>query len=152
LRGDDAVRHYGGGRTARVHLLRAHDGLLLNKLDFSVAKMLHIDTMIIWLRWASSARSTMVPADRAGRETEGAVLAEIMFWIFCAAVAVVAAVFHLRAVWSGSRASLRFINQGRKYVEAPRCGGARHRPGGAGVRLQRVATAIRPRITGASSV
>jgi len=36
-----------------------HDGLLLNKLDFNVAKMLHIDTMII--------RYSLAPGDRRCR-------------------------------------------------------------------------------------
>jgi nitric oxide reductase subunit B len=69
------------------------DGFLLNKLDFSVAKMLHIDTMIIWLLMGFIGAVHWFLPIELGRETEGIKLAEIMFWIFCAAVAAVAAVF-----------------------------------------------------------
>ena len=47
-------------------------------------------------------------------------LAEIMFWIFCAAVAVVFAVFLVVQYGGSDEFAMWFINQGRKYVEAPR--------------------------------
>jgi nitric oxide reductase subunit B len=97
-----------------------HDGLLLNKLDFSVAKMLHIDTMIIWLLMGFiGAVYWFLPAEFE-RETAGIKLAEVMFWIFCAAVAVVAAVFTFVQYGPSTESTLWLINQGRKYVEAPR--------------------------------
>jgi nitric oxide reductase subunit B len=97
-----------------------HDGLLLNKLDFSVAKMLHIDTMVIWLLMGFiGAVYWFLPAEFE-RETAGIKLAEVMFWIFCAAVTVVAAVFIFVQYGPSTQTTLWLINQGRKYVEAPR--------------------------------
>jgi nitric oxide reductase subunit B len=96
------------------------DGLLLNKLDFSVVKMLHIDTMIIWLLMGFIGSVYWFLPIELERETEGIKLAETMFWIFCAAVAVVAAVFVFVQYGPATEMSLWFINQGRKYVEAPR--------------------------------
>ena len=55
-----------------------------------------------------------------GREVEGIALAELFFYIFCAAVAVVAVVFIFVQYGGSTEFSLWFINQGRKYVEAPR--------------------------------
>src|SRR6516225_11457019 len=58
-----------------------------------------------------------------GRETAGIWAAEILLYVFCAAVAVVAvvAVVFIFVQYGGSdEAALWFINQGRKYVEAPR--------------------------------
>ena len=96
------------------------DGFLLNKLDFSVVKMLHIDTMIIYLLMGFIGAVYWFLPTELGRETEGVRLAEVMFWIFCAAVAVVAAVFIFVQYGPATEASLWLINQGRKYVEAPR--------------------------------
>jgi nitric oxide reductase subunit B len=97
-----------------------HDGFLLNILDFSVAKMLHIDTMIIWLLMGFIGSVYWFLPIELERETEGIKLAEVMFWIFCAAVAVVAAVFIFVQYGPATEMSLWLINQGRKYVEAPR--------------------------------
>ena len=96
------------------------DGFLLNKLDFSVTKMLHIDTMIIWLLMGFMGAVYWFLPIEFEREVEGIKLAEIMFWIFCAAVAVVATVFIFVQYGPATEMSLWFINQGRKYVEAPR--------------------------------
>ncbi|HWH46469.1 MAG TPA: cbb3-type cytochrome c oxidase subunit I, partial [Burkholderiales bacterium] len=96
------------------------DGFLLNKLDFSVTKMLHIDTMIIWLLMGFIGSVYWFVPIEFERETVGIRLAEVLFWIFCAAVAVVAAVFIFVQYGRSTEMSLWFINQGRKYVEAPR--------------------------------
>ena len=95
-------------------------GLLFNTLDFNINKMLHIDTMVIWLLMGfMGAVYWFLPAELE-REVEGIRVAEVMFWIFCAAVAVVAAVFIFVQYGSANETSLWLINQGRKYVEAPR--------------------------------
>jgi nitric oxide reductase subunit B len=96
------------------------DGLLLNVLDFSVNKTLHIDTMIIWLLMGFMGAIYWFLPIELGRETEGIRLAELMFWVFCAAVAVVAAVFIFVQYGSSKDTTLWLIMQGRKYVEAPR--------------------------------
>lgn len=54
------------------------------------------------------------------REVVGIRAAELMFWAFCAVVAVVAAVFLFAQYGPANEFSLWFINQGRKYLEEPR--------------------------------
>jgi nitric oxide reductase subunit B len=96
------------------------DGFLLNVLDFSVNKTLHIDTMIIWLLMGFMGAIYWFLPIELERETEGIRLAEVMFWVFCAAVAVVAAVFIFVQYGPSNDTTLWLIMQGRKYVEAPR--------------------------------
>ena len=66
---------------------------LFNKLDFSIAKTLHIDTMIIWLLMGFMGAVYWFLPGELGRETEGVKLGEIMLYVFTAAVAIVALVF-----------------------------------------------------------
>jgi nitric oxide reductase subunit B len=95
-------------------------GFLLNKLDFSIAKILHIDTMILWLLLGFMGCIYWFLPGELERETEGVKLATVMFYILCSAIAVVAAVFIFVQYGGANEFSLWFINQGRKYVEAPR--------------------------------
>jgi nitric oxide reductase subunit B len=95
-------------------------GFLFNKLDFSIAKILHIDTMILWLLLGFMGCIYWFLPGELNRETEGLKLAEIMFYILCAAIVVVSLVFIFVQYGGANEFSLWFINQGRKYVEAPR--------------------------------
>jgi hypothetical protein len=95
-------------------------GFLLNTFNFSTAKILHIDTLVIWLLMGFFGAIYWFLPNELGREVEGIALAEIFFYIFCAAVAVVAVVFISIQYGGSTEFSLWFINQGRKYVEAPR--------------------------------
>ena len=95
-------------------------GFLLNQLDFSIAKILHIDTMILWLLLGFMGCIYWFLPGELKRETEGVKLAEIMFYILCAAIVVVSLVFIFVQYGGANEFSLWFINQGRKYVEAPR--------------------------------
>lgn len=97
-----------------------HPSLLFNVLDFNIAKILHINTLIIWLLMGFIGSVYWFLPQELGREVEGIWLAEILFWVFCAAVAVVAGVFIFVQYGGSNEFSLWFINQGRKYVEAPR--------------------------------
>src|SRR6185295_4919374 len=95
-------------------------GLLASSYYVHDSLLLHIDTMIIWLLMGFIGSVYWFLPIELERETEGIKLAELMFWIFCAAVAVVAAVFIFVQYGPSTQMSLWFINQGRKYVEAPR--------------------------------
>jgi nitric oxide reductase subunit B len=53
-------------------------------------------------------------------ELVGIRVAEILFWVFCAAVAAVAAVFLFVQYGGSNEWALWLVNQGRKYVEALR--------------------------------
>src|SRR5215831_5896070 len=54
------------------------------------------------------------------REPVGIRTAEVLFYVFCAAVAVVALVFIFVQYGPSNETTLWLVNQGRKYVEAPR--------------------------------
>ncbi|HEU4856625.1 MAG TPA: cbb3-type cytochrome c oxidase subunit I [Rhodanobacteraceae bacterium] len=97
-----------------------YPSMLFNVFNFSTSKILHIDTLVIWLLMAFMGAVYWYLPKELGREIEGMWLAEATFWVFCAVVAVVALVFVFVQYGSASEFSLWFINQGRKYVEAPR--------------------------------
>ena len=95
-------------------------GFLLNVFNFSTAKIVHIDGLVIWLLTGFLGAVYWFLPDELEREVEGIGLAEILFWVFWAAVAIVVAVFLFVQYGSATETSMWFINQGRKYVEAPR--------------------------------
>src|SRR5262249_36280503 len=66
---------------------------LFGLLHFSVAKMLHIDTMIIWLLMGFMGAVYWFVPEEFGCEPVGIWAAEILFWVFIAAVLIVAAIF-----------------------------------------------------------
>jgi nitric oxide reductase subunit B len=65
------------GLLASTHYVQ--DGFMLNKLDFSITKTLHIDTMIIWLLMGFIGAVYWFLPIELEREVEGIKLAEIMF-------------------------------------------------------------------------
>ncbi|MEO8223594.1 MAG: cbb3-type cytochrome c oxidase subunit I, partial [Gammaproteobacteria bacterium] len=93
---------------------------LYNVLDFSVSKTLHIDTLVIWLLMGFIGAVYWFLPQELEREVEGIWLAEILFFVFFAAVLAVAGIFIFVQYGTTSESSLWLINQGRKYVEAPR--------------------------------
>ncbi len=97
-----------------------HMGFLFQVLDFSITKTLHIDTMILWLLMGFMGCIYWFLPQELERDVEGIKLAEIMFYILCTAIATVAAVFIFVQYGGSNEFSMWFINQGRKYVEAPR--------------------------------
>ena len=93
---------------------------LFGLLHFNIAKTLHIDTMVIWLLMGFMGAIYWLLPDEFGRDLSGIRAAEILFYVFCAAVAVVAVVFVFVQYGSSNETALWLTNQGRKYVEAPR--------------------------------
>src|SRR6516164_1377470 len=93
---------------------------LFGILPFNIAKILHINTLVIWLLMGFMGSIYWFLPEELGRETAGIGAAEVLFYVFCAAVAVVAVVFIFVQYGGSDEAALWLINQGRKYVEAPR--------------------------------
>jgi nitric oxide reductase subunit B len=89
-------------------------------LNFNIAKILHIDTLVIWLLWGFMGAIYWFLPEEFGIETVGIKAAELLFYVFCAAVAVVAVVFIFVQYGSSDALGMWFVNQGRKFVEAPR--------------------------------
>ncbi len=93
---------------------------LFGVLHFNIAKILHIDTLVIWLLMGFMGAVYWFLPEEFGIETVGIRAAEILFWIFCIVVLVVAAVFVGLQYGGSDAAGMWLVNQGRKYVEAPR--------------------------------
>ena len=93
---------------------------LFGIFNFNMSKILHIDTLVIWLLMGFMGAVYWFMPKELEHEVVGIRLAEILFWVFCAAVAVVAGVFIFVQYGGSNETSLWLINQGRKYVEAPR--------------------------------
>src|SRR5215831_15188763 len=93
---------------------------LFGILPFNIAKILHINTLVLWLLMGFMGSIYWFLPQELGRETAGVWAAELLFYVFCAAVAVVAVVFIFVQYGGSDETALWLINQGRKYVEAPR--------------------------------
>jgi nitric oxide reductase subunit B len=93
---------------------------LFGIIHFNIAKILHIDTLVIWLLMGFMGAIYWFLPEELGREPVGIWMAEILFYVFCLAVAIVAVVFIVVQYGGTDQNALWFINQGRKYVEAPR--------------------------------
>lgn len=89
-------------------------------LPFSMTKILHIDTMIIWLLLAFIGAIYWLLPGEFESDLLGIRIAEVFFWVLCAAIVIVAGVFLFVQYGHANEFSLWFINQGRKYVEEPR--------------------------------
>jgi nitric oxide reductase subunit B len=95
-------------------------GFLFNVFNFSTAKIIHIDGLVIWLLMGFIGAIYWFLPQELESELEGITLAELLFWVFCAVVAIVVAVLILVQYGPASESTMWFVNQGRKYVEAPR--------------------------------
>ena len=118
-------------------------------IPFSISKILHIDTLIIWLLMAFLGSIYWLLPKEFGRDLVGIRLANIVFWLFCSAVLVVALVFIFVQIGPGNERTLWLIQQGRKYVEAPRWAAALITAGIAVFMYNIIATAVKVgRLTG----
>lgn len=97
-----------------------YPSMLFGVFNFNTSKILHIDTLVIWLLMAFMGSVYWYLPKELGREVVGVRLATATFWVFCAVVLAVALIFVFVQYGPGTEATLWLINQGRKYVEAPR--------------------------------
>ena len=94
--------------------------MLFDVFHFNTSKIMHIDLLVIWLLMGFLGAVYWYLPKELEHEVVGIRLAEITFWVFCLAIALVAATFLFVQYGSANEFTLWFINQGRKYVEAPR--------------------------------
>ena len=109
---------------------------LFGILPFNMMKILHINTLVIWLLMGFMGSIYWFLPGELGRETAGIRAAEILFYVFCAAVAVVAVVFIFVQYGGSNEAALWLINQGREICRSAALGSSRDRRGLGGIRLQ----------------
>lgn len=89
-------------------------------VDFSVARMIHINALVVWMVFAMFGSVYWLLPDETGIETVGIGLGKLLFWVFAAAIAVVVLVYLFIQVGPADETSIWFIHEGREYIEAPR--------------------------------
>ena len=97
-----------------------YPSFLFEIFDFSVARMVHINALVVWMLFAMIGSVYYMLPDETGREVVGAGLGKLAFWVLTLAVAVVVLVYIFIQVGPGKESSIWFINEGREYIEAPR--------------------------------
>jgi nitric oxide reductase subunit B len=95
-------------------------GFLFELFDFSVARMVHINALVVWMLYAMIGSTYMMLTEETGHEGVGIGLGKLGFWVLTAAVTVVVLVYIFIQVGAGTEASLWLIHEGREYIEAPR--------------------------------
>ena len=97
-----------------------YPGFLFEVLDFSVARMVHINALVVWMLYAMIGSVYYMIPDETGEEVVGAGLGKLAFWVLTAAVTVVVLVYIFIQIGAGDETTIWLINEGREYIEAPR--------------------------------
>ena len=98
-----------------------YPSFLYGIFDFSVARMVHINALVVWMLYAMIGSVYLMLPDETGIEKPVAIgLGKLAFWVLTLAVTVVVLVFIFIQVGPGKESSIWFINEGREYLEAPR--------------------------------
>ena len=95
-------------------------GFLFELFDFSVARMVHINALVVWMLYAMIGATYYLLPDETDVEPIGIGLGKLGFWVLTAAVTVVVLVYIFVQVGAGTETTLWLINEGREYIEAPR--------------------------------
>ncbi len=95
-------------------------GFLFELFDFSVARMVHINALVVWMLYAMIGSVYYMLPDETDVEPVAIGLGKLAFWILTAAVTVVVLVYILVQVGPGKESTIWLINEGREYIEAPR--------------------------------
>ncbi len=97
-----------------------YPSFLFQVFDFSVARMVHINALVVWMLFAMIGSVYYMLTDETGEETVGAGLGKLAFWVLTAAIAVVVLVYIFIQIGPGKESTIWLINEGREYIEAPR--------------------------------
>ena len=97
-----------------------YPGFLFEIFDFSVARMVHINALIVWMLYAMIGSVYLMLTDETEHEGVHLGLGKLAFWVLTAAVTVVVLVYIFVQVGSASEWSIWLIHEGREYIEAPR--------------------------------
>ncbi len=95
-------------------------GFLYEILDFSIARILHINALVVWMVFAMFGSVYWLLPDETGIETIGIKIGKLIYWVFVAAIVVVVLVYLLVQVGPADATTIWFITEGREYIEAPR--------------------------------
>jgi len=106
------------GLIAAIQFL--YPSFLFEIFDFSVARMVHINALVVWMLYAMIGAVYLLLPSETGIETVGVGIGKLLFWILTLAVTIVVLVYIFIQVGPGTRETIWFINEGREYLEAPR--------------------------------
>ena len=95
-------------------------GFLYGLLDFSIARILHINALVVWMVFAMFGSVYWLLPDETGIETVGIKIGKLIYWVFVAAIVVVVLVYLFIQVGPADDTTIWFITEGREYIEAPR--------------------------------
>ena len=95
-------------------------GFLFEVLDFSVARTLHINALVVWMVFAMFGSVYWLLPDETGIDTVGIKIGKLIYWVFVAAITVVVLVYIFVQVGPADQTTIWFIMEGREYIEAPR--------------------------------
>ncbi|BAF71204.1 cbb3-type cytochrome c oxidase subunit I [Sulfurovum sp. NBC37-1] len=95
-------------------------GFLFELFDFNVARMVHINALVVWMLYAMIGSVYFMLSDETGEQLVHAGIGKLAFWVLTAAVTVVVLVYIFIQVGPGTEATIWLINEGREYIEAPR--------------------------------
>ncbi|MDQ1339403.1 MAG: nitric oxide reductase subunit [Campylobacterota bacterium] len=93
---------------------------LYGLFDFSTARMVHINALVVWMLYAMIGSVYFLLPDETGIETVGIGLGKLGFWVLTLAVTIVVGVYILVQVGPADDMTIWLINEGREYIEAPR--------------------------------
>ena len=97
-----------------------YPSFLFELFDFSVARMVHINALVVWMLFAMIGSVYYMMPDETGIETVGVGIGKLLFWVLTAAVTVVVLVYIVIQIGPANDMSIWLINEGREYLEAPR--------------------------------
>jgi len=95
-------------------------GFLFELFDFSVARMVHINALVVWMLYAMIGSVYFMLSDETEHDGVGMGLGKLAFWVLTLAVTIVVLVYIFVQVGPGTETTIWLINEGREYIEAPR--------------------------------
>ena len=106
------------GLIAAIQFL--YPSFLFEVFDFSVARMVHINALVVWMLFAMIGSVYYMLKEETEHEVVGLGLGKLAFWVLTVAITIVVLVYIFVQIGPGTEASIWFINEGREYLEAPR--------------------------------
>jgi len=106
------------GLIAAIQFL--YPAFLFELFDFSVARMVHINALVVWMLYAMIGSTYYMLTDETEHEGVAMGLGKLGFWVLTLAVTIVVLVYIFIQIGPGKESTIWLINEGREYIEAPR--------------------------------
>ena len=106
------------GLIAAIQFL--YPAFLFELFDFSVARMVHINALVVWMLYAMIGATYYMLTDETEHEGVMIGLGKLGFWVLTLAVTIVVLVYIFIQIGPGKESTIWLINEGREYIEAPR--------------------------------